>query len=164
MNSVQQILAEMAKTNPVINQALSYSQKSDFTKFDEIPTLLAKSPNPIEILPYSLTVYWPDRAGVVYENLMNEMTHLFKGASRRNGLIGTWENCHKEIIPDEITLITSFTNAQGISQNFETFISRVIFWGGICEEAVMAIEIGTMMGSVMLLISIVSQSGVKTPA
>jgi hypothetical protein len=34
-------------------------------------------------------------------------------------------------------------------------MSRVIFWGGICQEAVMAVEIGTMMGSLMLLIPVV---------
>jgi hypothetical protein len=102
MNSVQQILAQMAKTNPVINQALTYSQKSDFTKFDDIQPLLAKYQNQIEILPYSLTVYWPDRAGAEGEYLMSDMTHLFKGASCGNRLMGNWENCPKEIINDEI--------------------------------------------------------------
>jgi hypothetical protein len=94
MNSVQQILAQMAKTNPVINQALTYSQKSDFTKFDEIKPLLAKYQNQIKILPYSLTVYWPDRAFAEGEYLMSDMTHLFKGATWGNGFIGSWENSH----------------------------------------------------------------------
>lgn len=155
MNSVQQILAQMAKTNPVINQALTYSQKSDFTKFDQIQPLLAKYHNQIEILPYSVTVYWPDRACAEGEYLMSDMTHLFKGATWGNGFIGSWENSHKEIINDDIIFIKSFTNAEGITENFETFISRVIFWGGICQEAVMAVEIGTMMGSLMLLIPVV---------
>jgi hypothetical protein len=43
-----------------------------------------------------------------------------------------------------------------MSQHLETFILRVIFWGGICHQPVMAVEIGTMrMGSLMLLIPVV---------
>ena len=148
-------LIKASRVTPAVENRDISSQKSDFTLGDEILSVLAKYPQKIEILPYSITVYWPIKYLDEGKSLIGEMTHQFGGVTCSNNFMGTWENEAQEIIPDDLLLIKAFSNAEGMKQHLEECLNRVIFWGGICEQMEMAVEISNMKGSQFLLIPVV---------
>ncbi|WP_199245245.1 hypothetical protein [[Phormidium] sp. ETS-05] len=99
-----------------------------------------------------ILVYW--LAGYVDEGtaLMHEITNLLNGATCYNGALGLWKSpIQNQIVTDEILFIEAFANAQNMSQHLETILNRVSYWGGVCAQEAMAVKIGSMMGSRMLL-------------
>jgi hypothetical protein len=143
-----------SRVTPSLEKRDISSQKSDFPLGDEILSVLAKYPKNIKKLPYSITVYWPIKYLEEGQSLIAEMTHKFGGVTCSNNFMGTWENEALEIIPDDLLLIKAFSNAEGMKQHLEECLNRVIFWGSICEQMEMAVEISNMKGSQFLLIPV----------
>lgn len=157
MQSLKQIIAEMAQTSPTIKAAVQQSQPSAMTNLlqtlpQPIKTTIENYPTQIQVADYCITTYWPDMYFAQGKSLMSEKARLFGGATATNGFLGMWENPANQIIEQDIFLIKSFTDAQGLSQHLSTFLDRVRYWGNICNEQVIAVEIGNWMGSLLLLI------------
>ncbi len=179
MDTVTPIFTTLAKTQLIIQQAITaiaqviislISLSKHFPQVkgsrvtpslenrdisgDEILSVLAKYPKNIKKLPYSITVYWPIKYLEEGQSLIGEMTHKFGGVTCSNNFLGTWENEAQEIIPDELLLIKAFSNAEGMKEHLEECLDRVIFWGRICEQMEMAVEISNMKGSQFFLIPV----------
>ncbi len=153
MESLKQILAQMAETNPTLQTAMQQSQASQILPADMLAPL-AKYRAKYQPQEYYIAVYWPDRYFSHGKALMREMTDRLGGATCANGCSGMWKSPKNEIVSDDILLIKSFAEAREISKHLESIINRVCYWGKVCNEAVMAVEIGCVMGSILLLIPI----------
>ena len=157
MQSLKQIIKEMSQTDPTIKTALQQSQPTPMTNLlqtlpQPIKAIVANYPAKIKVADYYISTYWPDSHFAQGKSLMSEKSRLFGGATAANGLLGMWENPANQLVEQDIFLIKSFTDAQGLSQNLSTFLDRASYWGNICGEQVIAVEIGNWMGSLMLLI------------
>ena len=158
MQSIQNILNELAKTNPTIKKAMQQKNASMITQADQLlpEQILSKIvdyPALIQFAQVFIACYFPDRHFAQGKALATDFTRTLGGVTMQNGLLGLWENSYKELVPDEILLIKSFTDTPTLAKNLDHLLDRVSHWGRVCNEEVMAVEIGNFMGSVMLFIT-----------
>ncbi len=102
-------------------------------------------------LDYFILVYWPQAYYSEGQALAHDIANLVNGATFFNGAQGLWKNPLNEIVADDILFIEAFATAEDMSQHLETILNRVRYWGGVCDQEAMAVKIGTMMGSRLLL-------------
>ncbi|MGE5656001.1 MAG: hypothetical protein ACM37W_05245 [Actinomycetota bacterium] len=157
MESIEQIFAQMIKTDPTLQTAMQESQLQNLPipLPEAVKETIAKYPVKIQLSEFFVGVYWPDQYYTQGKIVMGEISHLLGGATGANGLQGLWFNpVNQLLIPDDIFLIKSFTDTQGLIDNFAKLIERVCYWGRICNQSVIAVEIGSLLGSIMIFISV----------
>ncbi|OIP72941.1 MAG: hypothetical protein AUK43_01740 [Oscillatoriales cyanobacterium CG2_30_40_61] len=159
MQSIHNILNELAQNDPTIKMAMQQKNTSMITQANQIlpEQVLSKIvdyPAKIQLAEVSIACYFPDRHFAQGKALATDFTRALGGVTMQNGLLGLWENSYKELVPDEILLIKSFSDTPTLANNLDYLLDRVSHWGRVCNEEVMAVEIGNFMGSVMLLISL----------
>ena len=151
--TIDQIIAQFSQSHPM--QQSQQLEKLPTILPESVKKTIAKYPITIKTAEFYVAVYFPDTHYAQGKNLMGEIAHLLGGATATNGLLGLWENpMNKSLVPDDIFLIKSFTDTQGLIDNLAKLIERVCYWGRVCNQSVMAVEIGSLMGSIMLLISV----------
>jgi hypothetical protein len=134
---LNQILAQLTQTNSLLHPAMVATMNKITAQYQ-----------PLE---YSFLVYWPDAHYPQGKALAHEITHLLNGVTCFNGAQGLWKNPNNEIVADDILFIEAFATAEDMSKHLETLLNRVRYWGGVCAQEMMAVKIGTMMGSRLLL-------------
>lgn len=156
MQSIQQILQQMAPQYPVIQQAMSQGQNHseiiipDSDKIAKLHSLCRTKQ--IEILDASVAVLIPEHCPNQAQALGQEMSDWFGGASCFSGVKGLWNNAEHELIVDAMMLVKSYTTVAKMMEYLPLFLNQVAYWGGMCEQEVMAVEVGTLMGNLMLLV------------
>ena len=123
-----------------------------------ISSKIANYPAKITTSEISITCYIPDRHSAEAKALATEIARVLGGDTikkikKENGL-GLWENPYKELISEDVLLITAFTDTPTLVNNLDYLLDRVCHWGRVCNEEVMAVEIGNFNGSMMLLIDL----------
>lgn len=124
------------------------------SEFQRLLAKLGLSRVKIQPLPYYISVYFPDAYFSQGKMFMREMAEYFDGATACNGFNGMWKSPDKAIIAEDIFLIKAYTDLQSIHKHLENLIKSVCYWGRVCNQKVMAIEIGSIIGSTLLLIPI----------
>ena len=143
MQSIQNIiLTELAQNTTEANQLLP----------EQILSKIVDYPAKVQLAQVFIACYWPDRHFPQGKALATEWAHVLVGSTMNNGFMGLWENSHKALVSEDILLIKSFTDTPTLAKNLDHLLDRVSHWGRVCNEEVMAVEIGNFMGSVMLFI------------
>jgi hypothetical protein len=151
MQSIQDILIQMAKNDPTIQMAIKQAQEttphnlqvSPQTLPEEVKQVLAKKPLINQVLPYYIVVYWPKIYPVEAEGLILDMCDRFGGVTCSHDCHdGMWKSPEEELIRDQIMLLKSFTDAQTIVQQLEIFLTQVAYWGRVANQIEVAVEIG----------------------
>lgn len=119
-----------------------------------VQQMISKFPKPIQLKDWSVVVYWPAQHVSQGDDLTKDITDLLEGATSDKHRLcrGLWNSPTGELAIDEIILIESFTDINGIINHLPTLLERVSYWGGVCKEECVALKICSMMGSCMLLI------------
>lgn len=121
----------------------------------EIQSIINNYPGRIQPLQCFIIAYFPDKNFCQAKSLLVEFAERLKGGTMHNGQMGVcFSSKHKRLIADDILIIRSFTDASTLAENLDYLIERVTHWGRVCGEETMAVEIGSLFGSVMLLISL----------
>ncbi|CAD0220715.1 hypothetical protein [Planktothrix agardhii] len=122
---------------------------------EQILSKIANYPKKIQLGEISITCYIPDRHSAEAKALATDIARKLGGDTikKENGL-GLWENPYKELISEDVLLITAFTDTPTLVNNLDYLLDRVCHWGRVCNEEVMAVEIGNFNGSMMLLIDL----------
>ncbi|HAT77545.1 MAG TPA: hypothetical protein DCS19_12145 [Flavobacterium sp.] len=159
MQSIENILNELAQNDPTIKMAMQQKNASMITQAnqflpEQILSKVIDDPALIQFAEVFIACYFPDRHFAQGKALATDFTRTLGGVTMQNGLLGLWENSHKALIPDDILLIKSFTDTPTLAKNLDHLLDRVSHWGRVCNEDAMAVEIGNFMGSVMLFISL----------
>lgn len=159
MQSIQNILNELAQNDPTIKMAMEQKNASMITPAnqflpEQILSKVIDYPALIQFAGVFIACYFPDRHFAQGKALATDFTRTLGGVTMHNGFMGLWENSYKELVPDDILLIKSFTDTPTLAKNLDYLLDRVCHWGRVCNEDVMAVEIGNFMGSVMLFISL----------
>ena len=123
-------------------------------EFQKILAKLGLSNVKIEPLEYYVSVYFPEKYYTQAQDCMTEMTKCFNGATACNGFQGSWKSPQSIIIREDILLIKSYCQLNNLIDHLEQILNTVKFYGKICQQEVMAVEIGSLMGSSLLLIPI----------
>ena len=158
MQSLQNILNELAQNDPTIKMAMQQKNASMITQAnqflpEQILSKVIDYPALIQFAEVFIACYFPDRHFAQGQSLATDFTRTLGGVTMHNGFLGLFENSHKALIPDDILLIKSFTDTPTLAKNLDHLLDRVSHWGRVCNEEVMAVEIGNFMGSVMLFIT-----------
>ncbi|HAO13847.1 MAG TPA: hypothetical protein DCQ51_22475 [Planktothrix sp. UBA8407] len=122
---------------------------------EQILSKIANYPAKIQLSELYFACYIPDRHSAEAKALATEIARVLGGDTikKENGL-GLWENPYKELISEDVLLITGFTDTPTLVNNLDYLLDRVCHWGRVCNEEVMAVEIGNFNGSMMLLIDL----------
>lgn len=145
-----QIIAQMTQTNPTLQTAMQHYLNSIL--HPELVETMNKITAQYQPREYFILVYWLDAHFAQGKALAHEMTNLLNGVTCSNGALGLYKSpIQNQIVTDEILFIKAFATAEEMSQHLETILNRVRYWGGVCAQEAMAVEIGSMMGSMMLL-------------
>ncbi len=121
----------------------------------EIQKSINKYPSKIQSLQFFITSYFPDKHFYQAKCLSVEFATKLIGVTIENGQMRLYYSSkNKCLIPDDILLIRSFSDAPTLAKNLDYLLERVVHWGRVCGEETMAVEIGSLFGSVMLLIPV----------